>query len=99
MFIASIVNVAESAWYFNKSNSDCYDSYVENKDLNVVIFCIIRFLSHYLFIIVCLLVFRMERISAQSILASESDRGESMTSYISESGFDRYVKVKDYQRD
>ena len=98
MFVASVVNVGESAWYYDKSNTECYDTYVESKDLNVVIFCIIRFFSHYLFIIVCLLVFRMERISAQSILASESDRGESMASYISEIGPDRYAKVKDYQR-
>ena len=84
MFIASVVNVGESVWYFDKSNSDCYDSYVEDEDLNVVIFCFIRFFSHYLFIIVCLLVFRMDGKGGKGNLPSDSDLGESMTSGFSE---------------
>lgn len=97
MTFASLVSVIESIWFIDMSNSDCYNSYVSNEDFDILIFCLIRFTSHYLFIIVCLLAFRLERISKQSIMASESDRGESLTSVVTDSPGFAFNREKNYQ--
>jgi hypothetical protein len=61
MAVASIVNMAESILFIDKDNSSCYNSYSDSQTANLVIFVIIRVLSHYLFISSCLYIFRTEK--------------------------------------
>ena len=75
MIIASAVNIGESVFFININNSSCYDSYIDIHDLDLLIFCVIRFLSHYLFMFGCLYIFRVQRIKlTQSLFCNDSEK-------------------------
>ncbi|OMJ81712.1 hypothetical protein SteCoe_17763 [Stentor coeruleus] len=85
MVFASVVNIGETIWYINIENSTCYDSYVRSEDGNIVIFAFIRFFSHYIVIIACLIVFRFTNTERQSIIIADYARSELSHSYLDES--------------
>ena len=60
MCVSSIVNIAESIFFVDVDNDSCYDSYARNPVLDMVIFIVVRILSHYLFLLSCLCIFRAE---------------------------------------
>ena len=89
MFVASIVNVGESAYYLDIDNFSCYNSYSQNPYVDIIIFCVIRLFSHYLFILSCLYIFRMERITKSSIIdLSDSDTNIIVASYYEDDPFE-----------
>jgi hypothetical protein len=93
MIIASLVNLGESFYFINIDNFDCYNSYSNIPDLDIFIFCFIRFFSHYLFVIGCLYTFRQQRImSINETITTESNMSIIVASYYGDSSFDDYVK-------
>jgi hypothetical protein len=85
MTFASIVNIGETIWYIGIGNSTCYDSYVQGTDGNIAIFVAIRFCSHYMVVITCLIVFRFTNSERQSIVLADYPKSELSQSYLDDS--------------
>ena len=82
MFIASAVNVGESVFFINIDNEKCYDSYSSDLYLDIFIFLLIRIISHYLFLISCLYIFRIENPRQFSVdINSESASSFKLATY------------------
>lgn len=88
MMVASAVNLGESIFFIGITNSNCYSSYSNNLYADLVIFCLIRFTSHYIFMLGCLYIFRVQRITKiKSILLNENDRSILIASYYDDDNF------------
>lgn len=75
MSIASVVNICESVYFIDISNDDCYNSYSDDEGLDIAVFILIRVFSHYLFLVSCLYIFKIERKkSIYSEINSESEK-------------------------
>lgn len=85
MAFASIVNIGETIWYIGIGNSTCYNSYVRSTAGNIAIFVIIRFFSHYMVIITCLIVFRFKNSERQSVILVDYPKSELSRSYLDDS--------------
>ena len=82
MVIASIANVCESLYFINIDNTSCYNSYVYNRDEDIIIFCFIRFVSHYLFMLACLFIFKIQREShKKSVVNSKSNQSSILSDF------------------
>ena len=92
MLIASIVNVGESLYFINITNTSCYNSYIYNRNEDIMIFCAIRFVSHYLFMLACLFIFRIQRLShVKSIIVSDSEKSILIASYYEDDPFEDFT--------
>ena len=82
MFISSIANIGESLFFINIDNDSCYDSYASNPYADIAIFLFIRITSHYIFLISCLYIFKIEKpVQLDFEINSESPSSVKLATY------------------
>jgi len=74
MFIASVLSFLDDLYQYVDGNKTCYSYFSLNEVLDISIFLVIRLISYYVIMGLCLYVFRVEKEEAEKeILHSPSE--------------------------